>query len=74
MRFSAISCEIAGYLSDIHLKNLGTPILSVRDLFRFADSSCVKVLVSFFVSSRISYRKFVLCTCMYSFRDYDRDV
>jgi hypothetical protein len=29
MRFSAISCEIAGYLSLIHLKNLGTPIFAI---------------------------------------------
>lgn len=27
MRFSAITCEIVGYRSDIHRKNFGTPIL-----------------------------------------------
>lgn len=35
MRFSAISWEIAGYLSLIHLKNLGTPIV------RLAQWACV---------------------------------
>jgi hypothetical protein len=29
MRFSAMSCEMPGYLSDIHLKNLGTPMIAV---------------------------------------------
>ena len=40
IRFSAINCEIAGYLSLIHLKNLGTPMMEYGAVSAYVSMCC----------------------------------